>query len=84
MIGNRTSDVEAGRTAGCRTILIDRGYIDEPPGQADDIVTSIAEATSIVLRRLGQPAQSKLPDGAGLAYRSTSNRGNGGTYRHKV
>jgi D-glycero-D-manno-heptose 1,7-bisphosphate phosphatase len=50
MIGDRASDVEAGRTVGCRTIFIDRGYIDEQPGQADFIVESLAEATSIVLR----------------------------------
>jgi D-glycero-D-manno-heptose 1,7-bisphosphate phosphatase len=50
MIGDRASDVEAGRNAGCRTIFIDRGYIDEGPGAADFIVKSLAEATSIVLR----------------------------------
>ncbi|MBV8122029.1 MAG: HAD-IIIA family hydrolase [Alphaproteobacteria bacterium] len=50
MIGDRASDVEAGRNVGCRTIFIDRGYIDEQPGQADFIVKSLAEATSIILR----------------------------------
>jgi D-glycero-D-manno-heptose 1,7-bisphosphate phosphatase len=50
MIGDRTSDVEAGRGAGCRTIFIDRGYIDERPEQPDFIVSSLAAATPIVLR----------------------------------
>jgi D-glycero-D-manno-heptose 1,7-bisphosphate phosphatase len=50
MIGDRASDVEAGRNAGCRTIFIDRGYIEENPGPADFIVESLAEATSIILQ----------------------------------
>lgn len=50
MIGDRASDVEAGRNVSCRTIFIDRGYIDEQSGQADFIVKSLAQATLIVLR----------------------------------
>ena len=29
MVGDRASDVEAGRAAGCRTVFIDLGYTSE-------------------------------------------------------
>src|SRR5690349_10758532 len=35
MIGDRASDVEAGRGAGCTSIFIDLGYVDEPPERPD-------------------------------------------------
>jgi D-glycero-D-manno-heptose 1,7-bisphosphate phosphatase len=50
MIGDRASDVEAGRAAGCRTIFINLGYRDEHSGGADFVVDSLAEAARIVLR----------------------------------
>jgi phosphoglycolate phosphatase-like HAD superfamily hydrolase len=50
MIGDRASDIEAGRGVGCRTIFIDRGYVDEHPDRADFIVGSLAAAAAIVLR----------------------------------
>jgi D-glycero-D-manno-heptose 1,7-bisphosphate phosphatase len=50
MIGDRASDIEAGRGLGCRTIFIDRGYVDEDPGRADFVVSSLAAAVPIVLR----------------------------------
>jgi hypothetical protein len=31
MVGDRASDVEAGRAAGCTTIFIDRGYAEPAP-----------------------------------------------------
>ncbi len=31
MIGDRLSDILAGKAAGCRTIFINRGYTTEPP-----------------------------------------------------
>jgi D-glycero-D-manno-heptose 1,7-bisphosphate phosphatase len=50
MIGDRASDVAAGRAAGCRTVLVDRGYVDEAPIQPDLIADSIGKAAEIVLR----------------------------------
>ncbi len=49
MVGDRGSDVVAGRAAGCRTIFLDRGYRDEDPCSPDYVVTSLAEATEKVL-----------------------------------
>lgn len=49
MIGDRASDVAAGRAVGCRTIFIDLGYRDESPEKPDQIVCSLAEATDFIL-----------------------------------
>jgi histidinol-phosphate phosphatase family protein len=50
MIGDRATDVAAGRCLGCKTIFIDLGYRDGHPDGADFIVKSLGEATKIVLR----------------------------------
>jgi D-glycero-D-manno-heptose 1,7-bisphosphate phosphatase len=49
MIGDRGSDVAAGRAAGCRTIFIDLGYRGEEPESPDRSVDCLADATNIVL-----------------------------------
>lgn len=50
MVGDRCSDVEAGRAAGCTTIFIDLDYVGEPaPLDPDYTVRSIAEATERIL-----------------------------------
>jgi D-glycero-D-manno-heptose 1,7-bisphosphate phosphatase len=49
MVGDRNSDMAAGKAAGCATVLIDRGYSDERPQNADHVVLSLAEATDIIL-----------------------------------
>jgi D-glycero-D-manno-heptose 1,7-bisphosphate phosphatase len=49
MIGDRASDVEAGRAAGCTTIFIDLGYADEHPERPDFTVASLGEAANVVL-----------------------------------
>jgi D-glycero-D-manno-heptose 1,7-bisphosphate phosphatase len=48
MVGDRWRDVEAGRAAGCRTVLIESGY-DEKQVPADFSVSSIAEACTMIL-----------------------------------
>jgi transaldolase len=63
MIGDRSSDIEAGRAAGCRTVLIE---LDHPrqmkPGAADYTVRSLAEATDVIL--------SAMPSDPGTAIRA--------------
>ena len=49
MVGDRSSDVEAGRAAGCATIFIDRGYADPMPHAADYVVHSIAQAVEAII-----------------------------------
>ncbi|PIW26377.1 MAG: hypothetical protein COW30_15000 [Rhodospirillales bacterium CG15_BIG_FIL_POST_REV_8_21_14_020_66_15] len=48
MVGDRWSDIEAGRAAGCRTVFIDRQYDEQRPDDADFDVRSIAEAASVI------------------------------------
>lgn len=49
MIGDRSSDVAAGRAAGCTTIFIDLGYCGEAPEDPDYTVFSLSEATRLIL-----------------------------------
>ena len=49
MVGDRWSDVEAGKRAGCKTIFIDNGYTEKKPDNPDFKISSIAEAVEIIL-----------------------------------
>jgi D-glycero-D-manno-heptose 1,7-bisphosphate phosphatase len=49
MVGDRSSDVEAGRAAGCRTIFIDLGYAEPVPDVPGYVVHSIAEAADVII-----------------------------------
>jgi D-glycero-D-manno-heptose 1,7-bisphosphate phosphatase len=49
MVGDRGTDVEAGRAAGCRTVFIDLGYSESKPKNATFTVNSIGEAADAVL-----------------------------------
>lgn len=51
MIGDRGSDIEAGRALGCTTIFVDLGYTADQPQAPDHRVASLAEATRIVLAK---------------------------------
>jgi D-glycero-D-manno-heptose 1,7-bisphosphate phosphatase len=53
MIGDRWRDIEAGRRAGCRTILIDWRYGEPQAEQPDARVASLAEAADWILARAG-------------------------------
>lgn len=49
MVGDRASDVEAGRAAGCRTVFVDLKYRETKPERPDYIVTSFEEAADVIL-----------------------------------
>lgn len=49
MVGDRWRDVEAGRAAGCRTVLIDRGYREAVPHAPDARVDGLADAVEWIL-----------------------------------
>lgn len=50
MVGDRSSDIEAGRAAGCRTVRIDHGDVREVnPTASDYTVRSLAEAADVIL-----------------------------------
>lgn len=51
MIGDRRKDVEAGRRAGCQTILIDQGYNEPGTTEPDHTAHSMDEAARWILER---------------------------------
>lgn len=44
MVGDRWRDIEAGQSAGCRTIFVDRGYDEKKPVAPDAVVASLPDA----------------------------------------
>jgi len=50
MVGDRWNDIEAGRRAGCWTILVDYGYAERAPITPDYRVGSLAEAVGWILQ----------------------------------
>jgi D-glycero-D-manno-heptose 1,7-bisphosphate phosphatase len=57
MVGDRWRDVEAGRRAGCATVLVDYAYA-EPGAAPDAVVGSLLEAADWILARDGVRAAS--------------------------
>jgi D-glycero-D-manno-heptose 1,7-bisphosphate phosphatase len=51
MVGDRATDIQAGKSAGCRAIFIERGYSEPKPQDADFTVASMADAAEAVLRQ---------------------------------
>lgn len=49
MVGDRWRDVEAGRAAGARTILIDYSYAEELRSPPDHVVAGLSEAAGVIL-----------------------------------
>jgi D-glycero-D-manno-heptose 1,7-bisphosphate phosphatase len=50
MVGDRATDIEAGRVVGCRTVFIDLCYTSEPkPNSANFTVSSISQAADVIL-----------------------------------
>ena len=61
MVGDRATDVEAGRAAGCRTVFIDLGYTGElKPDSASFMVSSIRQAADAILAATPASAESTL------------------------
>jgi D-glycero-D-manno-heptose 1,7-bisphosphate phosphatase len=50
MVGDRWRDIDCGRAAGCRTVLINRGYREELRAPADYTANSLFEASDIILK----------------------------------
>jgi D-glycero-D-manno-heptose 1,7-bisphosphate phosphatase len=49
MVGDRWRDVEAGKAAGCRTVLVEMGYREELKTPPDLVATSLGEAVRKIL-----------------------------------
>lgn len=49
VVGDRWKDVEAGRAAGCLTIFVDYGYVQDGPNRPDKVVRSLPEAVAHIM-----------------------------------
>ena len=49
MVGDRGSDIEAGRAVGCRTIFIDRGWFGETGKKADVTAADLEHAVNAIV-----------------------------------
>jgi D-glycero-D-manno-heptose 1,7-bisphosphate phosphatase len=57
LIGDRWRDIDAGANAGCKTILIDRGYAERAPASAPDVrVKSLSGAVDWILKATTESA----------------------------
>jgi D-glycero-D-manno-heptose 1,7-bisphosphate phosphatase len=54
MVGDRWSDVEAGRRAGLRTVFIDSSYIEKAPEAPDFIARDFTQAVKFILQSRDQ------------------------------
>ncbi len=49
MVGDRWADIDAGHAAGCRTVFIDRNYVERGPGTPPHFtVKSFSEAEKVI------------------------------------
>ncbi len=53
MVGDRWRDIEAGRRAGCKTVLIDYGYCEDLRVAPDFKARSLSEAAKEILDQIG-------------------------------
>jgi D-glycero-D-manno-heptose 1,7-bisphosphate phosphatase len=52
MVGDRWRDIEAGRKAGCHTILVDYGWLERQPDAPDVTVKDVAEAAAWICQTI--------------------------------
>jgi D-glycero-D-manno-heptose 1,7-bisphosphate phosphatase len=56
LVGDRWRDIDAGRAAGCRTVLLDRNYRERGPSLPPDArVVSLRDAVDWIVRNAGKP-----------------------------
>ncbi len=59
MVGDKDIDIECGRSAGCRTILVSTGYGSKHSAcRPDHRAADIGEAVAIILKNPNQPCQA--------------------------
>jgi D-sedoheptulose 7-phosphate isomerase len=52
MVGDRWRDIEAGQTAGCKTVLIDNDYDEKSPAKEPDLrVNSLSQAARWIIQQ---------------------------------
>ncbi len=59
LVGDRWSDIEAGRAAGCLTFLIDATYSDRSRCLPDHLVKDLPEAARLIAGSLASPSEAQ-------------------------
>jgi phosphoglycolate phosphatase-like HAD superfamily hydrolase len=72
MVGDILDDVEAGKRAGCRTVLLDNGHetvwdLSRPERVPDRVARDLAEASALILHRDSGAAEQQRPGTGALA-----------------
>ena len=49
MVGDRWRDIEAGKAAGCKTVLVEGSYSERQAESPDAVVASLREASDLIL-----------------------------------
>ena len=49
MVGDRSSDIEAGRAAGCRAIYLRHAHDEQPPTAADHEIRALRELNDLIV-----------------------------------
>jgi len=62
MVGDRDSDIEAGRSVGCATIFIDRGWTGETGEKADFTATDLTRALDTIVGAVTRPTAGRPDD----------------------
>lgn len=60
LVGDQDRDIQCGKSAGCRTILLDRDYNSGPEAGADHLVATLQQTISIIV---GQPTSTQTAQG---------------------
>lgn len=60
MVGDRWKDIEAGRSAGCKTVFVDHGYTERQPDNTDHRVGSLVEAVGWILQHRTHPVEEDV------------------------
>ena len=60
LVGDRWRDIDAGRAAGCATVLVDRTYDERRGTGADLVVGGLHEAVPWILRWTGTAPREKV------------------------
>jgi D-glycero-D-manno-heptose 1,7-bisphosphate phosphatase len=60
MVGDRSSDIVAGRSVGCYTLFLDRGYDRCTDVRPDAVVRSLRQAVQHILGRTAPPGEKSI------------------------
>jgi D-glycero-D-manno-heptose 1,7-bisphosphate phosphatase len=60
MVGDRWRDVDCGKTAGCFTVFIDRGYTEPLRARPDAVCDGLPAAADLILNRFSPSTSTRV------------------------